>query len=91
MNPKGAFYVLADVRKYTADSLTFAFEILEKAKVAVAPGIDFGQNGEGYLRLSYANSLENIEEGLNRLEASIAAWDSHHQFVTRKGRQYGLR
>ncbi|HHT47493.1 MAG TPA: pyridoxal phosphate-dependent aminotransferase, partial [Firmicutes bacterium] len=52
-------------------SLAFAFEILEKAKVAVTPGIDFGQNGEGYLRLSYANSLENIEEGMNRLETYL--------------------
>ncbi|NLC11354.1 MAG: pyridoxal phosphate-dependent aminotransferase [Firmicutes bacterium] len=68
VEPKGAFYVLADLRKYTADSLAFAFEILEKAKVAVAPGIDFGSNAEGHLRLSYANSLENIEEGMNRLE-----------------------
>jgi aspartate/methionine/tyrosine aminotransferase len=36
--------------------------------VGVAPGIDFGSNGEGYLRFSYANSLENIIEGLNRIE-----------------------
>jgi aspartate/methionine/tyrosine aminotransferase len=36
--------------------------------VGVTPGIDFGANGEGYLRFSYANSLENIKEGLDRLE-----------------------
>jgi aspartate/methionine/tyrosine aminotransferase len=42
--------------------------ILENAHVGVAPGIDFGENGEGYLRFSYANSLENIEEGMHRLE-----------------------
>ncbi len=71
VDPKGAFYVLADISKYTADSLAFAFEILEEAKVAVTPGIDFGQNGEGYLRLSYANSLKNIEEGMNRLESYL--------------------
>ena len=41
---------------------------LEKARVGVAPGIDFGPNGEGYLRFSYANSLENIKEGMIRLE-----------------------
>jgi len=40
---------------------------LKEAKVAVAPGIDFGTNAEGYLRFCYANSLENIEEGMNRL------------------------
>jgi aspartate/methionine/tyrosine aminotransferase len=42
--------------------------MLEKAHVGVAPGIDFGKNGEGYLRFCYANSLENIEEGMDRLE-----------------------
>ena len=45
-----------------------AFDILEKAHVGVTPGIDFGTNGEGYLRFSYANSMENIEEGLDRIE-----------------------
>ena len=45
-----------------------AFDILEKAHVGVTPGIDFGPNAEGYLRFSYANSLENIAEGMDRLE-----------------------
>jgi aspartate/methionine/tyrosine aminotransferase len=45
-----------------------AFDILQKAHVGVSPGIDFGINGEGYLRFSYANSLENIAEGLDRIE-----------------------
>jgi aspartate/methionine/tyrosine aminotransferase len=68
VDPTGAFYALANVKKYTSDSYAFVFEILDKVKVAVTPGIDFGRNGEGYLRLSYANSLENIKEGINRLE-----------------------
>ncbi|HEX3011088.1 MAG TPA: pyridoxal phosphate-dependent aminotransferase [Syntrophomonadaceae bacterium] len=67
-DPVGAFYALANVKEYTSDSYRFAFEILEKAKVAVTPGIDFGPNCEGYIRFSYANSLSNIKEGLNRLE-----------------------
>ncbi|MGE5398442.1 MAG: pyridoxal phosphate-dependent aminotransferase [Chitinophagales bacterium] len=67
-DPSGAFYALGNVKKYTTDSYRFAFEILEKAKVAVTPGIDFGDNCEGYIRFSYANSLTNIKEGLNRLE-----------------------
>lgn len=67
-DPSGAFYALANVKQYTNDSYRLAFEILEEAKVAVTPGIDFGANCEGYIRFSYANSLENIEEGLNRLE-----------------------
>jgi aspartate/methionine/tyrosine aminotransferase len=41
--------------------------MLEKAHVGVTPGIDFGANGEGYLRFSYANSIENIEAGLDRI------------------------
>ena len=70
--PTGAFYALANVKKYTSDSYAFAFEILEKAGVAVTPGIDFGPNCEGYLRLSYANSLENLKEGMDRIERFLA-------------------
>ncbi len=72
VEPKGAFYVLADTRAYTSDSLSFAFEILEKAKVAVTPGVDFGPHAEGHLRISYANSLEKIAEGLDRLQSFLA-------------------
>ncbi|OQY12609.1 MAG: aspartate aminotransferase [Desulfobacteraceae bacterium 4572_19] len=49
-------------------SYKLAFDILEKAHVGVTPGIDFGSNAEGYLRFSYANSMENLKEGLDRLE-----------------------
>jgi aspartate/methionine/tyrosine aminotransferase len=68
VEPTGAFYVFANARHISGDSYKLAFDILEKAHVGVGPGIDFGQNGEGYLRFSYANSLENIEEGMERLE-----------------------
>jgi (5-formylfuran-3-yl)methyl phosphate transaminase len=68
IEPTGAFYVFANAKHISTNSYKLAFDILEKAFVGVAPGIDFGNNGEGYLRFSYANSLENIEEGLNRLE-----------------------
>jgi (5-formylfuran-3-yl)methyl phosphate transaminase len=67
-DPTGAFYVFADARRFGRESYALAFDILEHAKVAVAPGIDFGPNGEGYLRFSYANSLENVHEGLRRLK-----------------------
>ena len=50
------------------DSYKLAFDILEKSHVGVTPGIDFGSNGEGYLGFSYANSMENIIEGLDRIE-----------------------
>ncbi len=68
VEPTGAFYVFANVKQFTDDSYKLAFDILQKAKVGVTPGIDFGTHGEGYLRFSYANSLENIAEGMNRLE-----------------------
>ena len=66
--PSGAFYILVNARHLASSSYELAFDILEKAGVGVTPGIDFGQNAEGYLRFSYANSMENIKEGLNRLE-----------------------
>ncbi|MBR9987413.1 MAG: pyridoxal phosphate-dependent aminotransferase [Desulfosarcina sp.] len=71
--PTGAFYVFANARHISEDSYALAFDILEKACVGVTPGIDFGQHGEGYLRFSYANSMENIAEGMNRLETYIKA------------------
>ena len=69
VEPTGAFYVFANARHVSEDSYRLAFDILEKACVGVTPGIDFGQYGEGYLRFSYANSMENIAEGMNRLAA----------------------
>jgi len=67
VEPTGAFYILANAKRFSKDSYRLAFDILKEAKVAVAPGIDFGTNAEGYLRFCYANSLENIEEGMKRL------------------------
>jgi len=71
VEPTGAFYVFANARHISSDSYRLAFDILKKTCVGVAPGIDFGPHGEGYLRFSYANSMENIAEGMNRLEAYI--------------------
>jgi len=71
VEPTGAFYVFANAKHILKNSYKLAFDILEKARVGVTPGIDFGKNGEGYLRFSYANSLENIAEGMNRLEAYL--------------------
>jgi aspartate/methionine/tyrosine aminotransferase len=67
VEPTGAFYVFANAKHISGDSYKLAFDILEKAHVGVTPGIDFGENGEGYLRFSYANSMENIAEGMDRL------------------------
>ncbi len=66
--PQGAFYVFADARRFGTDSLRLAFELLERAHVAVTPGIDFGAAGEGWLRFAYANSDANIARALERLE-----------------------
>jgi len=74
VEPTGAFYILANANKFSRDSYRFAFDILKEARVAVAPGIDFGTNAEGYLRFCYANSLENIEEGMNRLERYLESY-----------------
>lgn len=71
--PQGAFYVLADATAFAADSYRFAFEILEQAKVAVTPGIDFGSGAEGHIRFSYANSLDNIREAVRRIEEYLGA------------------
>ena len=66
--PDGAFYVYVDVSDYTDDALGFAAEILEKAGVAVTPGLDFdAARGRHWLRFSYARSTVDITEGLERL------------------------
>ena len=65
--PEGAFYVFVDAAGINPNSHELAFDILEKAHVAVTPGIDFGEGGEGYLRFSYATSTDKIEQGIKRL------------------------
>ena len=65
--PVGAFYVLADARHISNDSLALAREILEATGVAVTPGIDFGQGAEGFLRFSYANSMDNLDKAVKRI------------------------
>ncbi len=65
--PQGAFYLFAGCRKFTKNVYEFAFDILEHAHVGITPGIDFGPKGEGYVRFSYANSLENLKEGIERI------------------------
>lgn len=75
VEPTGAFYVLVNAshlaKKFGGSSYKLAFDILEKAAIGVTPGIDFGEGAEGYIRLSYANSLENLAEGMDRLERYI--------------------
>jgi aspartate/methionine/tyrosine aminotransferase len=70
--PEGAFYVLANAKRFSEDSAAFARELLEETRVSVTPGIDFGPNGEGYVRLSYTVGCERIEEGMDRLGRYLA-------------------
>ncbi|MDY7041568.1 MAG: pyridoxal phosphate-dependent aminotransferase [Chloroflexota bacterium] len=62
--PQGAFYVFPNVKSFGKTSAEMATYLLDEAGIAALPGTAFGQYGEGYLRLSYANSLENIERAL---------------------------
>jgi len=71
VEPTGAFYVFVNVKHISNDSYALAFDILEKAHIGVTPGIDFGANGEGFIRFSYANSLANLKIGLDRMEGYL--------------------
>jgi aspartate aminotransferase len=71
--PAGSFYVFPDVSGTGARSSDLADRFLEEAGVACLSGTCFGAHGEGYLRFSFANSVENIREGVERLRASLAA------------------
>lgn len=69
--PQGAFYVFPNIKAIGRSSEELADYFLNKAGVALLPGTAFGQYGEGYLRISYANSLENIKEALKRIKEAI--------------------
>lgn len=73
--PRGAFYVFPNIQSFGRSSAELADYLLEEAGVAVLPGTAFGSNGEGYLRLSYANSEERIARALERLAGALAALD----------------
>jgi aspartate/methionine/tyrosine aminotransferase len=70
--PQGAFYVFPNVKAHGKSSAELAHLLLEEAGVALLPGTAFGEYGEGYLRLSYANSVRNIETALERMHEVLA-------------------
>ncbi len=72
VKPLGSFYVFPNVTALPLSCEDLADYLMEKADVALLPGTAFGKQGDGYLRLSYANSLENIREALERMERAIA-------------------
>jgi aspartate/methionine/tyrosine aminotransferase len=68
LKPQGAFYVFPNIKETGMRSQEVADKIMTEANVAVLPGTAFGQYGEGYIRLAYANSIENINEGIRRIK-----------------------
>lgn len=73
--PFGAFYVFPCIKKYGMKSEEFAEKLLYQEKVAVVPGTAFGDCGEGYLRISYAYSIEELKEALGRIKHFIAQFE----------------
>ena len=69
--PYGAFYVFPSIQEFGMTSEEFATEFLNRKKVAVVPGTAFGDCGEGFLRISYAYSLDNLKEALDRMEEFV--------------------
>lgn len=72
-DPEGAFYLFPDVRSLGKNSVKLSHELLHKARVLVIPGTEFGEYGEGHVRLSYATSYEKIQEAMDRIES----WSQH--------------
>lgn len=70
--PEGAFYVFPDITEFGLSSEDFAYELLNDQKLAVVPGRAFGESGEGFIRISYAYSMDELKEAMKRLEAFIS-------------------
>ena len=71
--PKGTFYAFVNIKGVGLTSEEFANRLLEEKQVVVVPGTAFGEGGEGYIRMSYATSMELIKEGLDLIEEFVAA------------------
>lgn len=66
--PEGAFYAFPSIKRSGLTSMAFSQKLLNSQKVAVVPGTAFGASGEGFVRMSYASSIENLKEAMNRIE-----------------------
>lgn len=73
LKPQGAFYVFPNIKEFKMSSEQFAMQMLEKARVVLVPGTAFGDNGEGYIRISYATSKEKLAEALKRIKDALYA------------------
>lgn len=69
--PQGAFYVFPSIKRFGMSSEEFATRLLEEQKIAIVPGTAFGECGEGYVRVSYAYSMERLKEALSRIEKFV--------------------
>ena len=67
----GAFYVFPCIKEFGLSSEEFATRLLEEEKVAIVPGTAFGDSGEGFLRISYAYSIDNLRKALTRLSRFV--------------------
>lgn len=76
--PKGAFYIFPDIRATGMTSAEFCEKLVQEEKVAVVPGSAFGENGEGFVRISYAASMETIEEALRRMAQFVKKYAHTH-------------
>lgn len=68
VEPKGAFYIFPSIEKTGLSSEEFASRLFDEVKVAVVPGIAFGESGQGFIRISYAASMENLERAMERID-----------------------
>ena len=71
LNPHGAFYVFPNVKAFGKSSNEIEDYLLKEAGVALLSGTSFGKFGEGYLRISYANSIENLSEACRRIRKAL--------------------
>jgi aspartate/methionine/tyrosine aminotransferase len=69
--PKGCYFTFPDVRGLGLPTFQLAEHLLRRGRVAVAPGFEFGPKGEGHIRVSFCFSIEQITEGMNRLERAL--------------------
>ena len=69
--PQGAFYVFPSIKRFNMTSEEFATRLLEEQKTAIVPGTAFGASGEGYVRVSYAYSMERLKEAISRIEKFV--------------------
>ncbi|EST11796.1 aminotransferase A [Sporolactobacillus laevolacticus DSM 442] len=76
VRPSGAFYVFPSIKKFGLSSEEFALQLLDKERLAAVPGSAFSSYGEGYLRLSYAYSMDVLKDGLDRLERFVSRFSN---------------